>query len=52
MAMDFALGGALSTLGLRAGGFDKDDLKAAFRREALRVHPDKEGGSDEAFRRF
>lgn len=49
--MDFAVGHALSILGLRAGGFDKDDLKAAFRREALRVHSDK-GGSDEAFRKL
>lgn len=49
--MDFAVGHALSTLGLRAGGFDSSDLKAAFRREALRVHSDK-GGSDEAFRKL
>lgn len=40
---------ALAALGLRAGGFDHDSLKAAFRREALRVHPDR-GGSDETFR--
>jgi hypothetical protein len=49
--MDFALGHALSTLGLRAGGFDKEQLRAAYMREALRVHSDK-GGSDEAFRRL
>ena len=40
---------ALAALGLRAGGFDSEGLKAAFRREALRVHPDR-GGSDESFR--
>lgn len=49
MGMDFALGGALAALGLRAGGFDSDQLKEAFRREALRVHPDH-GGSADAFR--
>jgi hypothetical protein len=39
---------ALSALGLRAGGFDHDTLKAAYRRESLRIHPDK-GGSDAEF---
>jgi hypothetical protein len=39
---------ALSTMGLRAGGFDSEVLKAAFRRESLRVHPDRQG-SDSAF---
>jgi hypothetical protein len=39
---------ALASLGLRAGGFDHDTLKAAYRRESLRIHPDK-GGSDADF---
>lgn len=39
---------ALSSLGLRAGGFDHDTLKAAYRRESLRIHPDR-GGSDADF---
>lgn len=42
---------ALAALGLRAGGFDEAGLRAAFRREALRAHPDK-GGSDDVFRRL
>lgn len=42
---------ALSSLGLRAGGFDHDALKAAYRRESLRIHPDK-GGSDADFDRL
>lgn len=39
---------ALSSLGLRAGGFDHETLKAAYRRESLRIHPDR-GGSDADF---
>lgn len=42
---------ALSSLGLRAGGFDHDTLKAAYRRESLRIHPDK-GGTDADFYRL
>lgn len=42
---------ALAALGLRAGGFDAAELRAAYRREALRVHPDK-GGSAAVFRRL
>lgn len=39
---------ALASLGLRAGGFDEETLKAAYRRESLRIHPDR-GGSDADF---
>jgi hypothetical protein len=43
---------ALASLGLRAGGFDHDTLKAAYRRECLRIHPDKPGGTDADFHRL
>ena len=35
----------LALFGLRAGGFDLDKLRDAFRRAALRLHPDR-GGTD------
>jgi len=39
---------ALALLGLRAGGFDLEALRQAFRRAALRLHPDR-GGTDAAY---
>lgn len=40
---------ALEALGLKAGGFDRGMLGSAFRRESMRMHPDK-GGTEEDFR--
>jgi hypothetical protein len=40
---------ALKTLGLEKPPNTPDELKTAWRRTTLRTHPDKEGGSKEAF---
>ena len=37
-----------ATLGIGPGA-SPDDVRTAFRRAALRTHPDKQGGSSEAF---
>ena len=42
---------AMSTLGLR-GTVTRREVKAAFRQAALRLHPDKESGSEQAFVRL
>jgi curved DNA-binding protein CbpA len=41
----------LERLGLQASETNVDTIKRAFRTIALRVHPDKTGGSDAEFKR-
>ena len=40
----------LKTLGLEDGNYSKKDIKTAYRRAAMKWHPDREGGDVERFR--